>query len=140
MPYPIKTYKTSPKVRPSRGPLGVTAKETAARVSRSSGAFRGFQGNAVGTGATQSTMRVSSKSRLNPALRIVHQVEEILLHIVIPPGLDCSLLSVQMDQEADGPVYSLKTVMARPSFIEIEVSALSLVRSSNPTFITHMMT
>ena len=85
-------------------------------------------------------MRVSSKSRLNPALQIVHQVEEILLLDVIPLGLDCSLLSVQVDQEADGPVYALKTVMARPSFIEIEVSALSLVRSSHLNFITHLMT
>ena len=74
-------------------------------------------------------MRVSSKFRGNPAPQIVHQVGEILFLDVIPLGLDCSLLSVQMDQEADGPVYSLKTVMARPSFIEIEVSALSLVRS-----------
>ena len=136
MPYPIKTYKTSPKVRPSRGPLGVTAKETAARVSSRSGALRGFQENAAGTGATQSSMRVSLKSRLIPAL----QIEYIFLQVIFPPGLDCSLLSVQLDQEADGPVYSLKNVMARPSFIEIEVSALSLVRSSNPTFITHMMT
>ena len=124
----------------SRGPLGVTAKETAARVSRSSGALRGFQENAAGTGVTQSTMRVLSKSRLNLAPQIVHQVEENLLDDVIPPGLDCSLLSVQVDQEADGPVYSLETVMARPSFIELEVSALSLVRSSNTTFITHLMT
>ena len=85
-------------------------------------------------------MRVSSKSRLNPALQIVHQVEEIHLHVVIPPGLDCSLLSVQVDQEADGPIYVLKTVMARPSFIELELSAVSLVRSSHLTFITHMMT
>ena len=124
----------------SRGPLGVTAKETAARVSRSSGALRGFQENAVGTGATQSTMIESLKSRLNPALQIVHQVGEILFLDVIPLGLDCSLLSVQVDQETDGPDYSLKTVMARPSFIEIEVSALSLVRSSHLNFITHLMT
>ena len=74
-------------------------------------------------------MRVSSKSRLNLALQIVHQVEEILFLDVIPLGLDCSLLSVQVDQEADRPVYALKTSMARPSFIEIELSAISLVRS-----------
>ena len=77
MPYPIKTYKTSPQVRLSRGPLGVTAKETAARVSRRSGALRGFQENAAGTGATQSTMTVSSKFRGNPAPQIVHQVGTI---------------------------------------------------------------
>ena len=70
----------------SRGPLGVTAKEIAARVSRRSGALRGFQENVAGTGATQSTMRVSLKSRLNPALQIVHQVEVILLHVVILLG------------------------------------------------------
>ena len=58
----------------SRGPLGVTAKETAARVSRSSGVLRGFQENAAGTGATQSTMTVSSKFRGNPAPQIAHQV------------------------------------------------------------------
>ena len=74
-------------------------------------------------------MRVSSKFRGNPALQIAHQVGEILFLDVIPPGLDCSLLSVQVDQEADGPVYALKTVMARPSFIEIELSSISLVRS-----------
>ena len=85
-------------------------------------------------------MRVSSKSRGNPALQIVHQVGEILFLDVIPLGLDCSLLSVQVDQEAQGPVYALKTVMARPSFIELEVSAISLVGSSHLTFITHMMT
>ena len=113
----------------SRGPLGVTAKETAARVSRSSGDLRGFQENAAGTGVTQSIMIVSSKFRGNPAPQIVHQVEYIFLQVIFPPGLDCSLLSVQVDQEADGPEYSLKTVMARPSFIEIELSAISLVRS-----------
>ena len=118
----------------------MTAKETAARVSRSSGVLRGFQENAAGTGATQSTMRVSSKFRGNPALQIVHQVGEILFLDEIPLGLDCSLLSVQVDQEADGPDYSLKTVMARPSFIEIEVSALSLVRYLHLNFITHLMT
>ena len=124
----------------SRGPLGVTAKETAARVSGSSGVLRGFQENGAETGATRSTMIESLKSRLNPALQIVHQVGEILFLDVIPLGLDCSLLSVQVDQEADGPVYALKTVMARPSVIEIELSAISLVRSSCPTFMTHMMT
>ena len=77
MPYPIKTYKASPKVRLSRGPLGVIAKETAARVSRHSGVLRGFQENAAGTGATQSTMTVSSKFRGNPAPQIVHQVGTI---------------------------------------------------------------
>ena len=61
----------------SRGPLGVTAKETAARVSRRSGALRGFQENAAGTGATQSTMTVSSKYKGNPAPQIVHQVGTI---------------------------------------------------------------
>ena len=77
MPYPIKTYKASPKVRLSRGPLGVTAKETAARVSRRSGALRGFQENAAGTGVTQSIMIVSSKFRGNPAPQIAHQVRTI---------------------------------------------------------------
>ena len=77
MPYPIKTYKTSPQVRLSRGPLGVIAKETAARVSRRSGVLRGFQENAAGTGVTQSTMIESLKSRLNPAPQIVHQVGTI---------------------------------------------------------------
>ena len=48
--------KTLLQVRLSRGPLGVTAKETAAKVSRSSGVLRGFQENAAGTGVTQSTM------------------------------------------------------------------------------------
>ena len=70
-------HKTSLKVRPSRGPLGVTAKETAARASRRSEALRGFQGNAAGTGVTQSTMIESLKSRLNPAPQIVHQVGTI---------------------------------------------------------------
>ena len=70
-------HKELPQVRPSRGPLGVTAKETAARVSRRSGVLRGFQENAAGTGATQSTMTVSSKYKGNPAPQIVHQVGTI---------------------------------------------------------------
>ena len=65
------------KVVLSRGLLGVTAKETAARVSRRSGALRGFQENAAGTGVTQSIMIVSSKFRGNPAPQIVHQVGTI---------------------------------------------------------------
>ena len=101
MPYLKKTYKTSPKVRLSRGPLGVTAKETAARVSRSSGALRGFQENAAGTGVTQSTIIVSSKLRDNPASQIAHQVGTISQfydYRWILPGLNCSVLSMLVDQ------------------------------------------
>ena len=77
MPYEHIYHKTSLKVRPSRGLLGATAKETAARVSRRSGVLRGFQENAAGTGVTQSIMIVSSKFRGNPAPQIVHQVGTI---------------------------------------------------------------
>ena len=45
-----------------------------------------------------------------------------------------SLLSVQVDQEAQEPVYALKTVMTRPSFTKVVVSAVSLVGSSNYNF------
>ena len=130
MSYPIKTYKTSPKVRLSRGPLGVIAKETAARVSRHSGVLREFQENAAGTGVTQSTMIESLKSRLNPAPQIVHQVGTIS-HFYdyrwILPGLNCSLLSVLVDQDSNGPIYSLQTVLTRPYFPQLDIYAVSLV-------------
>ena len=44
------------------------------------------------------------------------------------PGIDCEKLSVLVDQTADGPVYSLQTTLARPTYQEI--SAVSLVRKS----------
>ena len=123
-------HKTSLKVRPSRGLLGVTAKETAARVSRHSEALRGFQGNAAGTGVTQSIIIVSSKLRDNPASQIAHQVGTISHfydYRLILPGLNCSVLSVLVDQGANGPMYALQTVMARPYFPHLEISAVSLV-------------
>ena len=50
-----------------------------------------------------------------------------------------SLLSVQVDQEAQEPVYALKTVMTRPSFTKVVVSAVSLVGSSNYNFFWHYL-
>ena len=123
-------HKTLTQVRQSHGPLGVTAKETAARVSRRSKDLRGFPGNATGTGVTQSTIIVSSKLRGNPAPQIAHQVGTIS-HFYdyrwIHPGLNCSLLSVLVDQDSNGPIYALQKVMARPYFPHLEISAVSLV-------------
>ena len=123
-------HKTLSQVRLSPGPLGVTAKETAARASRRSEALRGFQGNAAGTGVTQSIIIVSSKLRDNPASQIAHQVGTIS-HFYdyrwILPGLNCSLLSVLVDQDSNGPMYALQTVMTRPYFPHLEISAVSLV-------------
>ena len=42
------------------------------------------------------------------------------------PGIDCANLSVKVDQEVDGPVYSLETALTRPTYPEI--TAVSLVR------------
>ena len=117
-------------MRQSHGPLGVTAKETAARVFRRSKDLRGFPGNATGTGVTQSTIIVSSKLRGNPAPQIAHQVGTISYfydYRWILPGLNCSLLSVLVDQDSNGPMYALQTVMARPYFPHLEISAVSLV-------------
>ena len=65
------------KVTSSSGQHGVTVTQIAARASRPSGAFKGSQESEVGTGATRSTPKVSSKLRHNLASLTVHQVGEI---------------------------------------------------------------
>ena len=50
----------------------------------------------------------------------------LFFFLLVFPGIDCAKLSVLVDQTADGPIYSLQTSLARPSYQEI--SAVSLVR------------
>ena len=112
----------------SSGHRGVTVKQIAARASRPSGAFKGSQESATGTEATRSTPKVSSKLRSNLAFLTAHQVKEIKVSELdnFLPGIDCAKLSVKVDQEEDGPVYSLETALTRPTYPEI--TAVSLVR------------
>ena len=56
------------------------------------------------------------------------RLKPILFFYRFFPGIDCAVLSLLVDQTADGPVYSLQTTLARPSYQEI--SAVSLVRKS----------
>ena len=49
-----------------------------------------------------------------------------LIYFQLFQGIDCAMLAVQVNQTASGPVYSLETVLARPSHPYI--SAVSLVR------------
>ena len=65
------------KVTSSSGLRGVTVKQIAARASRPSEAFRGSQESGAGTGATQSTLKVSPKLRHYLAPLTAHQVGEI---------------------------------------------------------------
>ena len=60
----------------SRGLRGVIVTQTVARAFRPSEAIRGSQESAVGTGATRSTPKVSSKLRSSLAFLTVHQVGE----------------------------------------------------------------
>ena len=39
-----------------------------------------------------------------------------IFHLSLSTGIDCAALSVLVDQAAEGPVYSLQTILARPSY------------------------
>ena len=94
-------------------------RETAPRASE--------QENGAGTGAATSTRKLSSKLRPSLASLIVHQVGGIKIDFyLVLPGITCANLTVKVDQEVSGPVYNLKTALARPIYPQI--SAVSLVK------------
>ena len=114
-------------MKPSNGLHGVLARETAPRASEPSESSRGWQENGAGTGAATSTRKLSSKLRLSLASLIVHQVGGIKIDFfLVLPGITCANLTVKVDQEVSGPVYNLKTALARPLYPQI--SAVSLVK------------
>ena len=114
-------------MKPSNGLHGVIARETAPRASKPSEALRGWQENGAGTGAATSTRKLSSKLRPSLASLIVHQVGGIKIDFyLVLPGITCANLTVKVDQEVSGPVYNLKTALARPIYPQI--SAVSLVK------------
>ena len=86
---------------------------------------RWLRGNVAGRGATKSTLKVSLRLRRSLASLTAPQVKA-KLNVLFFQGIECAKLSVKVDQEVDGPIYNLETVLVRPAYPEI--SAVSLVR------------
>ena len=89
---------------------------------------RWLRGNVEERGATKSTLKVSLRLRRSLASLTAPQVKakHDVPFFQIPQGIECAKLSVKVDQEVDGPIYNLETVLVRPAYPEI--SAVSLVR------------